>query len=146
MSFWGALGFENPLFKKGDRGADVSLLQANLNAAGYSTGGVDGIFGSNTERAVKGLQATYGWSQDGKVWQKEFDRLTELVGLNPSVPQISPSNTFAKTPPPLTAGPAPVDMKKWLLIGGAALVAVGIWVSMDGAPRGAYAGRRRRRS
>lgn len=37
---------------KGNKGQEVRLLQTLLNAVGYSCGKVDGIFGSNTEKAV----------------------------------------------------------------------------------------------
>ena len=51
----------------GSRGSDVSSLQAKLQAAGYSPGGVDGIFGTNTQRAVEAYQRAHHLTADGVV-------------------------------------------------------------------------------
>lgn len=53
--------------KKGDRGILVKKLQERLNEIGYNCGSVDGIFGTNTENAVKKLQKDYNLSVDGIV-------------------------------------------------------------------------------
>lgn len=49
----------------GDRGADVKKLQQALKILGHYTGSCDGIFGENTENAVKKFQKSRGLSQDG---------------------------------------------------------------------------------
>ncbi|SHF49175.1 Putative peptidoglycan binding domain-containing protein [Caldanaerobius fijiensis DSM 17918] len=51
--------------KKGSRGDAVKMLQENLNRLGYSTGGIDGVFGPATERAVKAFQAKYNLPVNG---------------------------------------------------------------------------------
>ena len=49
----------------GSRGTQVSQLQACMNALGYSTGTVDGIFGNNTKSGVMQFQAAKGLVVDG---------------------------------------------------------------------------------
>ncbi|MCI8620381.1 MAG: peptidoglycan-binding protein [Oscillospiraceae bacterium] len=41
------------------------IAQDDLNTLGFSTGGLDGIFGANTENAVKRYQSSRGLSADG---------------------------------------------------------------------------------
>ncbi|MGI5192180.1 peptidoglycan-binding domain-containing protein [Streptomyces sp. CA-288835] len=64
-------GYEvsNPYSDRGDRGAKVREIQALLRFHGVSIGssGVDGIFGDDTERAVKTFQGRKGIARDGKV-------------------------------------------------------------------------------
>ena len=47
------------------RGDDVATLQARLNALGYDAGREDGIFGPDTDMAVRHFQKEYGVSEDG---------------------------------------------------------------------------------
>lgn len=47
------------------RGDDVSALQARLNALGFDAGKEDGIFGVDTDRAVRSFQKEYGVAGDG---------------------------------------------------------------------------------
>ncbi len=61
---WGAL--LPPTIGQGSRGDDVKRLQMILNEMGYSLVG-DGIFGSNTEAAVKGFQKNSRLEVDGIV-------------------------------------------------------------------------------
>ena len=49
------------------RGEDVRWAQARLNALGYNSGTPDGIFGPNTDKAVKAFQKAQGLSQDGDI-------------------------------------------------------------------------------
>lgn len=64
---------DHPTLRKGDRGDAVKQWQAFLNANDYRCGVVDGIFGTNTEKAVKQYQAAHGLVADGiigpKTWQ-----------------------------------------------------------------------------
>lgn len=54
------------VLQKGSRGDEVKELQQNLTTLGYDTQGTDGIFGSNTETAVKQFQKAYSLTVDGK--------------------------------------------------------------------------------
>jgi N-acetylmuramoyl-L-alanine amidase len=47
------------------RGDDVATLQARLNALGFDAGREDGIFGSDTARAVRAFQREYAVEEDG---------------------------------------------------------------------------------
>lgn len=47
------------------RGDDVSSLQASLNALGFDTGKVDGVFGSDTLKGLLDFQHNRGLEEDG---------------------------------------------------------------------------------
>ena len=49
------------------RGDDVKQAQARLNALGYNSGAVDGIFGPVTDTAVKRFQKDHNLVQDGDI-------------------------------------------------------------------------------
>lgn len=51
----------------GDRGSAVSDVQSVLSDWGYNPGGVDGVFGADTEAAVKRFQTFNGITVDGVV-------------------------------------------------------------------------------
>lgn len=55
-----------PTLSRGSRGNDVERLQMTLNEMGYSLV-IDGIFGPNTEAAVKGFQKNSHLEVDGIV-------------------------------------------------------------------------------
>lgn len=57
------------------RGAQVTKLQAELKAAGFSPGSIDGVFGKNTLAAVRKYQARYGLSVDGVVGPRTWNKL-----------------------------------------------------------------------
>jgi peptidoglycan hydrolase-like protein with peptidoglycan-binding domain len=58
-----ALG--NHYVKKGERQNLVKVVQCGLSLLGYSVNGIDGIFGSGLENAVRSFQASKGLSADG---------------------------------------------------------------------------------
>ena len=68
------------LLKNGSRGELVKQLQTRLNEQGYKAGTADGIFGRNTEQAVKALQSVAGITVDGKVGQNTWTALLEGKG------------------------------------------------------------------
>jgi len=49
------------------RGDDVRWAQERLNELGYNCGKADGIFGPNTDKAVKAFQKAQGLSRDGDI-------------------------------------------------------------------------------
>lgn len=67
-----------PTLKKGASGNITKLLQEKLVKLGYSTNGVDGIFGSGTYSAVREFQKTRGLAADGIVGQNTWRKLLNL--------------------------------------------------------------------
>ena len=67
-----------PTLRQGARGNITKLLQERLVSLGYSTNGVDGIFGSGTANAVKSYQKSKGLSQDGICGQATWRKLLGL--------------------------------------------------------------------
>jgi TP901 family phage tail tape measure protein len=53
------------VLKKGSKGEDVKTMQKALNAMGYRSGAIDGIFGDNTRNSLKKFQKAMGVSQTG---------------------------------------------------------------------------------
>ena len=72
-------GFSSyPALKKGARGNITKLLQEKLVSLGYNTNGVDGIFGSGTEKAVISFQKNNGLVVDGIVGQNTWRKLLNI--------------------------------------------------------------------
>ena len=86
---------EKPTLRKGDKGAYVTLAQKELIAKGYDCGntGADGIFGKNTEAAVKRFQNDYGLPVTGVINDATW---SALDGTEPAI-------TYTVTVPGLTA-------------------------------------------
>lgn len=64
-----------PNVRKGARGNITKLIQAMLYCRGYNTNGVDGIFGSGTDSAVRKFQKNNGLTVDGIVGKNTFEKL-----------------------------------------------------------------------
>lgn len=62
-----------PTLKKGSKNEYVYHWQLFLNLNGYDCGIADGIFGKNTEIAVKNWQASHGLTADGIIGPKTWD-------------------------------------------------------------------------
>jgi N-acetylmuramoyl-L-alanine amidase len=79
-------------------GDDVADLQTKLAELGFETGRVDGLFGRNTENALKEFQRSMGLTQDGicgSVIYKALGQLTRTVaGGNPHLlrAQLNPDH------------------------------------------------------
>lgn len=62
-----------PTLKIGMRGPDVFWLQKRLQTIGFFEGSIDGVFGRDTQAAVRAAQEKYGLKSDGIVgaatWQ-----------------------------------------------------------------------------
>jgi peptidoglycan hydrolase-like protein with peptidoglycan-binding domain len=56
-----------PTLQRGSSGPDVTALQQRLKDLGFDPNGVDGGFGSGTEKAVRAFQQAKGLGVDGKV-------------------------------------------------------------------------------
>lgn len=66
---------KRPVLRRGDRGAFVLDLQAQLTAAGYTYGKRDGDFGPRTLAAVVAFQADKGLTPDGIVGDRTWEAL-----------------------------------------------------------------------
>ena len=78
--------------RRGHRGSDVSFLQMSLKTLGFYEGGVDGVFGAQTEGAVKEFQDDHEeLVDDGVVGPITWGRLAQALDIrdsdhNPRVP------------------------------------------------------------
>ena len=68
-----------PTIKFGSKGNYVCVCQDALNALGYSTGGLDGVFGNATRNSVISFQRKNGLSADGIVGPKTWNTLMAQV-------------------------------------------------------------------
>ena len=68
------------LYKKGSSGPTVSEIQTRLKNWGYYSGSVDGVYGSQTEKAVRWFQQKNGLQADGQVG----DLTLAALGMTPS--------------------------------------------------------------
>lgn len=75
--------------RNGSQGSDVKYLQETLKGLGYAIG-VDGIFGSETEKAVRDYQQKNGLSVDGIVGTQTWGKLSEFTGS----PNKATNNAF----------------------------------------------------
>lgn len=72
-------GFSScPTLKKGARGNITRLLQEKLVSLGFNTNGIDGIFGSGTEKAVMSFQKSNGIVIDGIVGKNTWRKLLNI--------------------------------------------------------------------
>ena len=85
---------KRPTLRKGNRNQYVKELQTDLDRLGYNLGicGIDGDFGTATEKAVKEFQRDHRLSQDGicgpKTWTALIDAVDRLK------PQPEPAKTY----------------------------------------------------
>lgn len=68
-----------PLLKRGSISNYVCIAQDDLNTLGFSTGGLDGIFGEQTQNAVRNYQQRVGLTADGIVGCNTWRALQEAV-------------------------------------------------------------------
>ena len=72
------------LSKIGSRGNEVRQIQKKLRELGYYKGGVDGIYGTNTQKAVKSFQKSCGITADGVAGPKTL----KYLGLSSSADSV----------------------------------------------------------
>ena len=71
-----------PTVRRGSRSTYVLILQDALNALGYSTNTLDGIFGHATENALKACQRRFGLTADGVCGCASWKKIAEAtVGI-----------------------------------------------------------------
>ena len=68
-----------PLLRRGSISTYVLIAQDDLNTLGFRTGGLDGIFGSGTEQAVRNYQRRRGLPVDGIIGCNTWRSLQEDV-------------------------------------------------------------------
>lgn len=79
-----------PLIRRGSRGNYVCIAQDDLNTLGYKTGGLDGVFGAQTESAVRRYQTSRGLTSDGIIGCNTWRSLQEnVVGTGKTSPTIN---------------------------------------------------------
>ncbi|WP_338472634.1 peptidoglycan-binding protein [Niallia sp. XMNu-256] len=79
------------ILKKGSRGSAVKELQQKLTTLGFSTKGIDGSFGPNTEQAVRQFQKARGLTVSGIVDNATRNALGNTTTTNPPSPSTSGS-------------------------------------------------------
>ena len=91
------------LLSKGSSGSGVAQIQDLLASAGakmprsISKAGADGIFGSETEAAIKDFQRRKGLKADGLVGPKTIDALEQLIEQNPFLEAPDPAQDLASS-------------------------------------------------
>lgn len=88
------------MLRNGSRGPDVLRLQQSLAALQYPVGAPDGIFGPNTEAAVRAFQRDRSLTVDGIVGAQTWSALESAR----SGPAPRPAPTPAPAPPAGTTG------------------------------------------
>lgn len=81
------------VLRLGTTGSDVMEVQSVLRRMGLYAGGVDGVFGPQTQRAVTGLQRRFGLAPDGVIGT-ETRRVLEHFLLGYDTYVIQPGDTF----------------------------------------------------
>ena len=80
-----------PTCRTGSKSTYVLILQDALNALGYSTGTLDGIFGAQTGRALRAAQSRLGLTADGICGCSTWKKLTAAtVGIGKTKTVIDP--------------------------------------------------------
>jgi peptidoglycan hydrolase-like protein with peptidoglycan-binding domain len=68
----------NPTIRRGSTGNPVRRAQKRLTLGGYDTNGVDGVFGAETEAAVRRFQGDRGLTVDGIVGPRTWEEIDAL--------------------------------------------------------------------
>ena len=64
--------------KRGDKNDYVKTLQSWLYKVGFNPGGIDGVYGANTEKAVKEFQKKVGITADGIAGKQTYNALIQI--------------------------------------------------------------------
>ena len=75
----------------GSKNTYVLICQDALNALGYTTGSLDGVFGSRTESAMKAFQRSVSLTADGICGCNSWKKLTAAsVGIGKTKTVVDP--------------------------------------------------------
>jgi len=102
---------KSSVLKKGMKGAEVKKLQQDLTNKGYSTKGIDGIFGSNTESAVKKFQKDNNIKTDGVVGESTKKALAKKTSAPKTPAKKEASKKTVKDNPTFSSTPLKKGMK-----------------------------------
>lgn len=89
------------LLKRGSRGSGVAQVQDLLASIGFalprslSRSGADGIFGAETEAALKKFQQRHGLKADGLLGPKTLAALDAVIAANPALEAPDPGRELA---------------------------------------------------
>jgi peptidoglycan hydrolase-like protein with peptidoglycan-binding domain len=78
--------------RRGDRNNYVKTLQSWLHKAGFNPGAIDGVYGANTERAVKEFQKKVGITVDGIAGKQTYQALQKYVRAQTTVSRSNSSS------------------------------------------------------
>ena len=92
---------DGTLMRGGKRGDEVQALQIKLVAMGFLHDVADGIFGKNTEQAVKQLQLAEGLHSDGIAWPQTLAAVD--ARYQRTVSSVTPAPTAAVPTGPVSA-------------------------------------------
>lgn len=127
------------VLKRGMRGSLIEGLQAKLNEWGFGPVGTDGIFGTQTEAAVKKLQQALGVTADGIVGLQTMTAIQKA--LNDGTLKQSDRTTAINFEDDVIEVAAPKQAAvPWLLIGGVALLGGFLWYAAQESKSAAVAG------
>lgn len=82
-----------PIYRLGSRGTEIMKIQAVLMKVGYNAGSVDGVFGRQTEEAVRAFQRNNGLTSDGIIGPATY-RILEKFMLGYDIYTIKPEDTL----------------------------------------------------
>ena len=80
------------LSKNGSRGEEVRKIQTKLKNWGYYNGSVDGVYGWQTENAVRSFQKKNGLKADGVAGEATLNAMGIFTSNTSSSSQSSPNN------------------------------------------------------
>ena len=102
---------EGTLYRGGKQGDEVKSLQYQLIAMGFLHDVADGIFGKNTEQAVKQLQLAEGLTADGIAWPQTISaaarRYQRGSSVQPQPTAVSPTAAPQPAANPTYTAPTP---------------------------------------
>ncbi|ORE89949.1 PG-binding 1, multi-domain protein [Stappia sp. 22II-S9-Z10] len=110
--------------RRGDRGDDVAELQSDLNRLGYAAGAADGIFGPDTEDAVRDFQRAADLAIDGIAGPATLSALDRETADKLIAEAAKDTATAAAKPAAVTAAGAAATATA---VAGAARDVGGLW-------------------
>ena len=99
LPFFPALAYENTTLHNGSRGDDVKELQQALIDLGFLKGTADGVFGNNTENAVRAFQKKFKLDVDGLAGKKTREMILQKAEEK-NKPKATKTPKPAATPTP----------------------------------------------